>query len=116
MKSQKNSIEVKKELFFYPKFKQKWTLDKENHLVGIRNGSRRVVAGVIDSNNNLHVGVAQCSLNDVFNKKAGKKIALQRATSSKVPHIVVKIENPNKITEQFVAIARKAQALPKSKL
>ncbi len=113
IKNMKNSklnqcVNVERQLFFYPDFKKNKS--------GKRTGSRRVVAGVIDDKNQLHIGVAQCTKTDIFVKKAGKKIALQRALSSKVPHIVAKIENPNRITEQFVAIAKKAQALPKNQL
>ena len=81
---------MKNQLFFYPEVKS--------------NGRRATIAGIIDdSNNQLRIGIAECSPKDQFTKKKGRMIAAGRAASKHALQVVELSEHP---TVQFVEIAK----------
>ncbi len=78
-------------MYFYPKQTKK-------------NQKRKVISGVV-MEDRIVFGKAECSLRDRYVKKTGREIARSRAISNECL-LSAKIINPNKLTKQFIALAK----------
>lgn len=62
-------------------------MNKNYYYYGKKNGKRVCLAGVPNEDRSLHIGIAECSKKDNFNKKLGRKIAEGRALKKPIAHI-----------------------------